>query len=122
MPDNNNVKISEDVIAVVAGVAATEVNGVAGLCSSGIFSGLALGFGKKSASKGVKVVIGDGIVIIDMHIIVKYGCKIPEVAESVQVNVRNEVETMTGMDNITVNVNIDEISVIEDKKQGKECP
>lgn len=114
MPDKNNLKISEDVIAVVAGVAANEVNGVAGLCSCGFVGSLMQNMRINNASKGVKIVIGDNSVIIELHIIVQYGYKIPEIAEAVQANVRNEVETMTGMENIIVNINVDGISTKEE--------
>lgn len=119
MPDKNSVKISEDVIAVVASVAATEVKGVAGLCSGSIVGGLMKSITKSSASKGVKATIGENSVIIDLHIIIEYGYNISETAEAVQLNVRNEVETMTGMDNIIVNVNVDEIAIKEEPKQEK---
>ncbi|HAE91439.1 MAG TPA: Asp23/Gls24 family envelope stress response protein, partial [Tissierella sp.] len=103
--EHGTVKISDDVVAIIAGVAATEVDGVAGM-SGGITGGITEMLGMKNLSKGVKVEVGDKEAAIDLYIIVEYGSKISELGEKVQENVKNTVETMTGLNIVEVNVNI----------------
>ena len=112
LPDaGNNVKISEDVVQIIAGIAAGEVDGVHALGNS-LAGGIAelLG-GKKSVSRGVKVDIKEETVIIDVHIVVRYGVRIPDVAWTVQEKVKDAVETMTGLEVLTVNIHIDGINI-----------
>ncbi len=111
-PENtNNVKISDDVVQIIAGIAAGEVDGVQGMGTS-LTSGIAelLG-GKKPISRGVKVDIRENSVTIDMHIIVRYGVRIPDIAWQVQEKVKEAVETMTGLTVLKVNIHIDGISM-----------
>ena len=112
LPDaGNNVKISEDVVQIIAGIAAGEVDGVHALGNS-LAGGIAelLG-GKKSVSRGVKVDIKEETVIIDVHIVVRYGVRIPDVAWTVQEKVKDAVETMTGLEVLKVNIHIDGINI-----------
>jgi len=104
---SGNVKISADVISTIAAIAAEEVPGVYGMYSSlpGVIAEK-LGT-KKIQSKGVKVELSDGNVSADVYIIVKYGVKVRDVAVSVQENVKNNIETMTGMNVLAVNVRIE---------------
>ena len=110
-----NVKISNDVVAIIAGVAATEVDGVAGM-SVGITGGITEILGMKNLSKGVKVEVGDKEAAIDLFIIVEYGSKIAELGEKVQKNVKETVETMTGLNVIEVNVNIQGVNIQREEK------
>ena len=98
-----SVKISEDVVATIAGIAASEIEGVAGM-SGGITGGIADILGMKNTSKGVKVEVGDKQAAIDLYIIVDYGTKIKELGEKIQENVKKTVETMTGLEVVEVNV------------------
>lgn len=102
----NNLTISEDVIGIIAGLAAAEVEGVSGM-TLGIVDGInqILGNNKKY-SKGVKVELEGNEVIINLYIIVKYGIKIPDVAFSIQNSVKNSVEGMTGLKVKSVNINV----------------
>ena len=100
-----NIRISDDVVAVIAGIAATEVEGIAGM-SGGLVGDITEILGKKSLSKGVKVEVGERETAIDLFVIVDYGVKIPEVAQKVQENVKRAVEIMTGLKVIEVNVHI----------------
>ena len=110
----SGVKISEDVVQIIAGIAAGEIEGVHGMSSS-FASGIAELLGsKKSVSRGVKVEIRDNTVTIDMHIVVKYGVRIPDVAWNLQEKVKDEVETMTGLEVLQVNVHIDGIHIEKD--------
>lgn len=103
--DMGNIQIAPEVIEVIAGLAAIEVEGVAGM-SGGFASGMAELLGRKNLSKGVKVEVGQKEAAIDVSIIIDYGHRIPEVAGDIQRNVKNAIETMTGLDVIEVNVHI----------------
>ena len=103
--NNGTVTYANDVIATIAGVAATEVSGVAGM-SGGISSGITEMLGKKNLTKGVKVEVGTQEAAIDLNIVVEYGSELHKVAEAVQENVKKAVETMTGLQVVEVNANI----------------
>jgi len=99
------VHIADDVVSIIAGLAATEVEGIAGM-SEGLVGGLAEMLGKKNFSKGVKVEVGEKEAAVDIFIIVKYGVRIPEVALAAQENVKNAIEKMTGLSVVEVNVHV----------------
>ncbi len=104
--DNNGIKISNDVVAVIAGVAVSEVPGVAGM-SGGFAGGITeVLSGKKNLSKGIKVDVGEKETKIDVNIIVEYGTRIPDVAFEIQNRVKKAVETMTGLKVVAVNVHV----------------
>lgn len=107
--DVGALKISEDVVAVIAGVAAAEVKGVTGM-SGGIVGDISEILGKKNLSKGVKVDIGGKETSINMHVVVEYGVRIPEVAQKVQEKVKRAVEDMTGLKVREVNIHIQGVS------------
>ncbi len=102
---STNLNISEEVIAIIAGIAAGEVEGVAGM-SLGFVDGVSEMFGKKKYSKGVKVEIDQDSVVIDIYVIVAYGVRIPDVAWSIQNSVKTSVENMTGLTVKAVNINV----------------
>ena len=102
--ESGSVNISEDVIASVAGIATTEVEGVASLASGMNFAEL-LG-GKKSMSRGVKIQLEENDVTVDIFVVIKYGHVIPTVAAKVQEKVIAAVESMTGLNLKAVNVHI----------------
>lgn len=103
------VRISDEVIGVIAGLAASEVEGVAGM-SAGLVGDISNKItGKKSNSKGVKVTMDNGLVVVDLHMAVAYGMKIPEMSMQVQENVKNTVETMTGLNVALVNVYVENV-------------
>jgi uncharacterized alkaline shock family protein YloU len=99
------VRIADDVVAIIAGLAATEVEGVAGM-SGGFAGGIAEILGRRNLSKGVKVEVSDTEAFIELFIIVKYGARIPDVAWNIQENVKKAVENMTGLATNKVNVHI----------------
>lgn len=103
--DGGTVKIADEVVAIIAGMSATEVKGVAGM-SGGIVGGIAEFVGKKSLSKGVKVEVGEKEAAVDLHVIVEFGVRIPEVAHEIQQNVKKAIEGMTGLSVVEVNVHI----------------
>ena len=103
---NNNIKIADDVVAVIAGVAVSEVQGVFGM-SGGFAGGISeVLSGKKNLAKGIKVEVNDKTTKIDVNIIVEYGTRIPDVAYEIQNKVKKAVETMTGLTVTEVNVHV----------------
>lgn len=115
--ENSTIKIAPDVVATIAGVSASEINGVAGMCST-FAGGIAEILGaKKNAAKGIKVDIKEKSTVIDMFIIVEYGVRIPELAWELQETVKNNVETMTGLTVEKINIHIDGISFKKAQEQ-----
>lgn len=117
-----NLNISEDVIGIIAGLAASEVEGIAGM-TLGFVDGLnqILGSNKKY-SKGVKIDLDGKKVTIDLYVNVKYGVRIPDIAWAAQNAVKDAVENMTGLDVASVNINVQGITFEknEDNKDVKE--
>lgn len=116
----NNLIISEDVIGIIAGIAAAEVEGVSGM-TLGLVDGInqILGSNKKY-SKGVKIELNGNNVVIDLYVIVKYGVRIPDVAFSIQNAVKTEVETMTGLNVQSVNINVQGVTFDKVEKNKKD--
>lgn len=103
--DLGSIRIADEVIASIAGIAAVDVSGVVGM-SSGLIGGMAEMMGKKNPAKGVKVQVGAREIAVDLYIIVEYGLRIPDVALQVQEKVKEAVETATGMSVVEVNVHV----------------
>jgi len=100
------LRISEEVVSVIAGLAAGEVEGVVGM-SGGFVGDITEMLGKKkSLSKGVKVEVGEKEAAIDVFVVMEYGARIPEVAHKVQENVKRTVEIMTGLRVVEVNIHV----------------
>lgn len=99
------IRIADEVVAIIAGLAATEIKGVAGM-SGGLAGGIAEMLGRKNLSKGVKVEVGEKETAVDLFIIVEYGVRIPDVAIRIQENVKRAIESMTGLSVVEVNVNV----------------
>ena len=110
------IKISEEVVATIAGLAAAEVSGIAGM-SGGLAGDLVEKFGRKNLSKGIKADVGDDEANIDINVIVDYGVNIHEVAVQLQNTVRSAVENMTGLDVVNVNVHIQGLSFSAENKE-----
>jgi len=113
------IKISEEVVSVIAGLAATEVPGVAGM-SGGVVNGISEMLGRKNLGKGVKVEVGEKEVSIDLYLIVDYGVRIPEVAWNVQENVKNAVENMTGLKVVEVNIHVQGVNMDKENKKQEQ--
>ena len=123
---NNNeqegLKISNDVIAVISGVAVSEVPGVYGM-SGGFAGGITEVLkGKKNLAKGIKVEATEKEVKIDVNIIVEYGTRIPDVAFEIQNRVKTAVEGMTGLKVVAVNVHVQGVNTesVTDSEEEKE--
>lgn len=108
--DIGTIKITDEVVAIIAGIAAMEVPGVTSM-SGGIAGGIAEALGRKNLSKGVKVEVGEKEAAIDLYIIVEYGYRIPEVAWTIQEKVKNAVEDMTGLNVVEVNIHIQGVNI-----------
>lgn len=114
------IQIADEVIAIIAGIAAIEVEGIAGM--SGSISGdiVAEVLGRKNLSKGVKITVGQKDVSIDLNMVIEFGVKIPKVALEVQKRVQNAVETMTGLTVTAINLNITGIHFVKEKQNDIE--
>lgn len=118
--NNNNIEISSDVVAVIAGMAASEVAGVAEM-AGGFAGGISeVLSGKKNMAKGIKVDIQGKEVKIDVNIIVEYGARIPDVAFEIQTGVKKSVENMTGLKVLEVNVHVQGVHAITEKETTEE--
>ncbi len=101
----DRIKISEEVIATIAGIAASGNENVASM-GGGFVDGIAGMLGRKAPSKGIRVEMKDNQVNIDMAVVMRYGCKIHEAARDMQKRVRDAVEDMTGLEVLNVNVSV----------------
>ena len=99
------VQIADEVVAIIAGLAATEVDGVDSMAGN-ITNELVGKLGMKNLSKGVKVDVTEEHVSVDLSLNIKYGYKIPEVGEKVQDRVKTAIENMTGLTVLDVNVKV----------------
>ena len=112
--DATGIKISEDVVSVIAGVAASEVKGVCGMSGGlGITEVLS---GKKNMSKGIKAEVTEKDTKIDVNIIVEYGVRIPDIAYEIQNRVKKAVESMTGLKVLEVNIHVQGVQVLSKEK------
>jgi len=102
---HGTINFATDVIAVIAGLATSEVKGIAGMSGTAISELL----GRKNLTKGVKVAVVEDKVSIELNVVVIYGSKLQDVAAEVQVSVRKAIETMTGLSVVAVAVNIQNI-------------
>ena len=107
---NGQIQISDEVIAIIAGTAAVETEGVS-LLSSAAVNTVKGFFGKKNQSRGVKVTVEESNALGEVEISVKFGINIKNACEEVQQKVKNAVETMTGLTVTGVNVIVSEVSV-----------
>jgi uncharacterized alkaline shock family protein YloU len=129
MPDSENpikndddigeVKISSDVIMVIAHTVASEVEGVASM-NAKIADNISSVLGRKSTTKGVKVEVDEKKdVTIDFYIVIDYGSRIPDVAWKIQDRVKSAVESMTGMNVASINVHVEGVSFEKGKEEQK---
>lgn len=118
----NGIKIAEEVVAKIAGIAALEVKGVYGM-TGGFVEGISEMLGKKSYSKGVRVQVGEKDATIDLYIIVEYGSRIPDIAWEIQNRVKTSVTNMTGLKVLDVNIHVQGVNLpkeLTDMKANKE--
>ena len=111
-----SIKIADEVVKIIAGLAATEVPGVVGM-SSGVVGGIAEMLGRKNMSKGVKVEVGEKEAAVDMFVVMEYGTRIPDVAAKIQEEVKKAIENMTGLAVIEVNVNVQGVAFGQEERE-----
>lgn len=112
----STITYANEVIAIISGVAANEVEGIAGMCTSGGISDV---FGRnKNITKGVRVEIGSEEASVDLFVIVEYGTPIQTAALNVQENVRKAIESMTGLHVVRVDVHVQGVSFEKEAKEA----
>lgn len=110
--DLGTVKIADDVVASIAGIAATEVEGVASMAGN-IGNELKSRIGVKSLAKGVKVEVIGKNVKADIALVVEYGYNIPVISQKVQEKVKSTIESMTGLKVTDVNIRIAGVNMLK---------
>lgn len=106
------VRIADEVVAIIAGLAATEVEGVASMAGN-ITNELVGRLGMKNLSKGVRVEVSEDHVSVELSLNIRYGYNIPQVSEQVQEKVTFAIETMTGLTVLDVNIRIAGVAMEE---------
>ncbi len=114
------IRIADEVVATIAGLAAAEVEGV--IMSGGWGNELVEKLGRKTYGKGVKVEVGNDTASIDVFAVLEYGYPIPEVGANIQSEVKMAVESMTGLKVTAVNVHILSVSMKKEKPAAEEKP
>ena len=108
------VQIADEVVAIIAGLAATEVEGVASMAGN-ITNELVSKLGKKSLSKGIRVKVEDGIVNVNVALNIEYGYSVPKTCKKVQEKVKAAIENMTGLEVEKVDIQIANVSISKEK-------
>lgn len=108
------VQIADEVVAIIAGLAATEVEGVASMAGN-ITNELVSKLGKKSLSKGIRVKVEDGIVNVNVALNIAYGYCVPKTCKKVQEKVKAAIENMTGLEVEKVDIQIANVSISKEK-------
>ena len=108
------VQIADEVVAIIAGLAATEVEGVASMAGN-ITNELVSKLGKKSLSKGIRVKVEDGIVNVNVALNIAYGYSVPKTCKKVQEKVKAAIENMTGLEVEKVDIQIANVSISKQK-------
>jgi len=106
MKETGMIRISDDVVATIAGLAALDTPGIAGM-SGGISEGLAKRLSGKNVQKGVTVEVGQVEAAVHLRVIVQYGLPIHNVCRELQLNVKEAVENMTGLNVVRVDVKVE---------------
>lgn len=109
LEDFGDIRIADEVICIVASLAAQEVPGVVSM-SGGLTDGINRFLGKENASKGVRLKFEGKMVNASVYINVEYGCCIPEIALEVQEKVKSAIEAMTGYEVQFVDVNVEGVA------------
>lgn len=114
--EGDSVRISPEVIGIITGIAAGEVEGVAGM-SGGIVDGIAEKLGRKDFGKGIKVRLEGEIVSLDLNVVVEYGVRIMETAKKLMQKVRTTVEEVTGLPVASINIHVIGINLPKEKSE-----
>ncbi|WP_166238160.1 Asp23/Gls24 family envelope stress response protein [Paenibacillus turpanensis] len=114
--EHGSVRVSDDVVSTIAGLAALDTPGIAAM-SGGISEGLAKRLSGKNVQKGVTVEVGQVEAAVDLRVIVNYGVQIQEVCQDLQNNVKEAIENMTGLQVVEVNVKVEGVAFKEDAQE-----
>jgi len=117
--NHGTVKIADEVVGIIAGMAATQIEGVSAM-SGGLAGGIVEKLGRKNLAKGVKVEVGEKEAAVDIHVLVEYGARIPEVASQIQSRVKSAIENMTGLVVVEVNVHVQGVTFDSEISTGNE--
>ncbi len=111
-----DVRIADEVIAIIAGISAMDVEGVVSMAGNGksLQKEIISRLGNKVLSKGVKIHMEEGRVRADLSVVLDYGCSIPEVTAAIQEKVKSSIETMTGLEVEAVNVQVADVKLEEE--------
>ncbi|OWZ84872.1 Asp23/Gls24 family envelope stress response protein [Natranaerobius trueperi] len=116
----DNVEIVDDVIAIIAGIAANKVEGVKGMTGGSFVGNIAERMGKKDLGKGVKITTEENEVHVAISIVVQYGVKIHETAKEVQKAIREAIQSMTGLEVPAVQVNVQGVEMDQESESEYE--
>ncbi len=123
--EGDSIRISSEVVAVIAGIVSSDIPGIAGM-SGGLVGGIAEKLGRKDLTKGIKVNVEGDTVVIDMNVIAEYGTSIVESTDQLKKAIRGSVEKTTGLKVKAININVlginipGEESAVEKKEEDKE--
>ena len=117
LSDGGSITYANEVIAIISGIAANEIDGIAGMVTSGGFGDI---IGKnRNVTRGVKVEVGTEEVSVDLYTNIEYGQPIQRVATEAQENVRKSIEAMTGLKVVRVDVHVQGVSFEKDKREAQ---
>lgn len=108
--EGDSIRISSEVIAVIAGIVSSDIPGIAGM-SGGLVGGIAEKLGRKDLTKGIKVQVNGDRVIIEMNVIAEYGTSIVEATDKLKNAIRSNVEKSTGLKVEAININVQGINI-----------
>ncbi|WP_269412234.1 Asp23/Gls24 family envelope stress response protein [Lentibacillus daqui] len=111
------VEIAPEVIEVITGIAASEVDGLSSMRGN-FAAGVVERLGKKSHGKGVKVELTDSGILIDLYVVLNFGVSIPEVAQKLQTNIRQTIKNMTALEIAEINIHVVGIQM-ENREQAE---
>jgi uncharacterized alkaline shock family protein YloU len=109
---SSTITYANEVVAIIAGLAANEVEGIAGMCNA---NGSILGK-NRNVTRGVKVEIGTEEAAVDLYVVVEYGVPIQRAAMDAQESVRKAIESMTGLHVVRVDVHVQSVSFEKENK------
>jgi len=114
--EGDSVRISAEVIAVIASIISSDIPGITDL-SGGVVGGIAERLGRRDMTRGIKVDVNEDRVSIDLNVIVEYGKSIVESTDKLKKEIRTNVEKTTGLTVEAININVQGINVPEDEKK-----
>ncbi len=117
--EGDSIRISSDVIAVIASIISSDIPGIVGM-SGGVVGGIAERLGRRDMTKGIKVEVNEDKVSIDLNVIVEYGKSIVESTDKLKKEIRNNVEKTTGLKVEAININVQGINVPEEESEEQE--